>query len=50
MMKQKDPTAVGSMLFARNVSGVRVVLGNETKSVAGITFRGFGAHDDKYAL
>lgn len=48
MTKHKDPTAVGSMLFSRNVSGVRVVLGNEKKSVAGITFEGFGAHSDNY--
>src|SRR5690348_4801168 len=48
MTKHKDPTAVGSMLFARNVSGVRVVTGNEKKTVAGISFEGFGAHSDKY--
>jgi O-phospho-L-seryl-tRNASec:L-selenocysteinyl-tRNA synthase len=43
-----DATSVGAMLFARNVSGVRVISGTDRKSVAGIWFDGFGAHTDKY--
>jgi len=44
----EDATALGSMLFARNVSGVRVISGNDRKNVAGIWFDGFGSHSDKY--
>ena len=48
MTLQNDATSVGSMLFARNVSGVRVVSGSDRKNVAGIWFDGFGSHMDKY--
>merc|ERR1712018_855271 len=36
------------MLFARNVSGTRVVAQGEVKEVGGYTFIGFGAHHNTY--
>ncbi len=46
--KDEEKTQIGSMLFARNVSGVRVVTGKDKKNVAGLWFSGFGAHTDAY--
>lgn len=41
-------TELGSMLFARNVSGTRVVAQGEVKEIGGHLFKGFGAHHDNY--
>lgn len=41
-------TSLGSMLFMRSVSGVRVVAKGAVQTVAGHQFRGFGAHCDDY--
>ncbi|EGD76656.1 hypothetical protein PTSG_08006 [Salpingoeca rosetta] len=48
--QQQDVTFFGSMLFARRVSGTRVVSTTATKEVAGITFKGYGAHVDEYPV
>lgn len=39
---------LGAMLFARGVSGTRVVLPEEVKTIEGVEFRGFGAQYDSY--
>ena len=39
---------LGSMLFSRFVSGTRVVTTTGSKSVAGLSFPGYGAHADAY--
>merc|ERR1719326_1921818 len=44
----RDVTFLGSMLFARRVSGTRVISTTATKEVAGIHFKGYGAHVDEY--
>ncbi len=41
---------LGSLLFSRCVSGTRVVSGRDTKSIAGITFQGWGAHTASYPV
>ena len=42
-------SALGAMLYSRNVSGARVCTGVGRKTVAGIEFEGYGAHADAYA-
>ena len=42
-------TKFGSMLFTRCVSGTRVVAKNETKTISGHTFVGFGSSHDSYS-
>eukprot|EP00039_Didymoeca_costata_P007386 m.99126 g.99126 ORF g.99126 m.99126 type:complete len:473 (-) comp13666_c0_seq3:83-1501(-) len=44
----KDIKFLGSMLFSRCVSGTRVVLTNEKKTIADHKFQGYGAHLDEY--
>ena len=39
---------LGAMLFARSVSGTRVVTCVKQETVGGITFHGYGAHVDDY--
>lgn len=41
---------LGSMLFSRFVSGTRVVTTTGSKSVAGLSFPGYGAHADAYTV
>jgi len=41
-------TYLGSMLFARGVSGTRIVNKNETKSIEGFVFRGYGSQCNEY--
>lgn len=40
----KIPTMIGSMLFTRSISGVRVVTANEEKVIDGHKFIGWGSH------
>ncbi|KAG1669564.1 hypothetical protein FOA52_006337 [Chlamydomonas sp. UWO 241] len=42
------PTFLGSMLFARCVSGTRVVPRGKAQEIAGHTFVGYGSHTDAY--
>lgn len=46
--RRKPVTFLGSMLFKRGVSGTRVVARGKTQTVAGHTFKGYGAHCDAY--
>lgn len=39
----KNPTMIGSMLFTRGVSGVRIIT-DEVKSIDGYVFHGWGSH------
>eukprot|EP00049_Salpingoeca_infusionum_P001152 m.45598 g.45598 ORF g.45598 m.45598 type:complete len:507 (-) comp10891_c1_seq1:3571-5091(-) len=48
-MKQ-DVSFFGSMLFSRRVSGTRVVSTTTEKTVAGISFKGYGAHHDAFPV
>jgi O-phospho-L-seryl-tRNASec:L-selenocysteinyl-tRNA synthase len=41
-------TYLGSMLFARGVSGTRIVNKNEAKSIEGYRFRGYGSQCNEY--
>lgn len=41
-------TELGSQLFLRGVSGVRVVAPNQIKTIAGVTLKGWGAHHPNY--
>lgn len=41
-------TKFGSMLFTRCISGTRIVPRNETKSISGHTFHGYGSSHDQY--
>ncbi|KAL3763987.1 hypothetical protein ACHAW5_007606 [Stephanodiscus triporus] len=41
-------TKFGSMLFTRCISGTRVVPRNESKSISGHTFHGFGSSHEQY--
>ncbi|KAK8387160.1 hypothetical protein O3P69_018073 [Scylla paramamosain] len=41
-------TELGSQLFLRGVSGVRVVTPNQIKTIAGVTLKGWGAHHPNY--
>ncbi|KAG0722454.1 O-phosphoseryl-tRNA(Sec) selenium transferase [Chionoecetes opilio] len=41
-------TELGSQLFLRGVSGVRVVTPDQVKVVAGVTLKGWGAHHPNY--
>ncbi|KNC78737.1 O-phosphoseryl-tRNA(Sec) selenium transferase [Sphaeroforma arctica JP610] len=43
-----DVTRLGAMLFRRGVSGARVVSADDVKVVAGVSFKGYGAHADAY--
>lgn len=45
---RSDVTEIGSKLFRRNVSGVRVVPGDEVSTVGTHRFVGFGAHCSSY--
>ena len=47
---RKGTSMLGSMLFSRFVSGTRVVTTTGSKSVAGISFPGYGAHADAYTV
>ena len=47
--QNKQITKFGSMLFTRCVSGTRVVARNETKTISGHTFVGFGSSHDSYS-
>lgn len=40
----KSPTMIGSMLFTRSISGVRVVVTSEEKTIDGYKFIGWGSH------
>jgi O-phospho-L-seryl-tRNASec:L-selenocysteinyl-tRNA synthase len=44
----QDPTYLGSMLFARCSSGLRIVTPKSTRQVADISFTSYGAHFDNY--
>jgi O-phospho-L-seryl-tRNASec:L-selenocysteinyl-tRNA synthase len=44
----KNLTIVGSMLFTRYVSGVRVVAPGDNKNISGVEFENFGSHSSKY--
>jgi len=44
----RELTALGSHLFARNVSGARVVPTGSFSTVDGLSFVGFGSHHDAY--
>lgn len=46
----RDLTALGARLFARNVSGARVVSLGTTSTVDGVCFLGFGSHHDAYPV
>ncbi|PRP82443.1 O-phosphoseryl-tRNA(Sec) selenium transferase [Planoprotostelium fungivorum] len=41
-------THIGSKLFTRFVSGVRVVDGKSSKTINGVTFEGYESHIDRY--
>ncbi len=45
---QKDFTQIGSMLFTRNVTGVRVVAPGDTKEIGGVVFQNFNSHYNSY--
>mmetsp|Transcript_27569 Transcript_27569/g.70228 ORF Transcript_27569/g.70228 Transcript_27569/m.70228 type:complete len:506 (-) Transcript_27569:1835-3352(-) len=44
----KDHSFIGSMLWARCVSGTRVVAPGKAQSVGGLKFANYGAHSDAY--
>ena len=44
----KELTEIGSMLFVRHVSGVRVVVSGEVKSISEVEFKNFGSHSNDY--
>ena len=48
--ERKGTSMLGSMLFSRFVSGTRVVTTTGSKSVAGLSFPGYGAHADAYTV
>ncbi len=48
--ERKGTSMLGSMLFSRFVSGTRVVTTTGSKSVAGMSFPGYGAHADAYTV
>lgn len=41
-------TQIGSMLFTRFVSGVRVVAPSEEKDISGLKFKNFSSHSNNY--
>ncbi len=45
---EKDFTQIGSMLFTRNVTGVRVVTPGGSKEIGGIVFKNFNSHSNCY--
>ena len=45
-----DIAFLGSMLFARCVSGTRTVPRGKTQQVGGLIFKGYGAHYDSYPV
>jgi len=47
--RNKQITQFGSMLFTRCISGTRIVPRNETKTISGHTFVGFGSSHETYA-
>lgn len=42
-----NPTMIGSMLFTRSVSGIRVITTTETKNIDGHEFIGWGSHTSR---
>ncbi len=44
----KEITQIGSMLFTRFVSGVRVVTPGESKEINGLLFKSFNSHSNNY--
>jgi len=44
----KEITEIGSFLFTRNVTGVRVVAPGETKQLGSVTFKNFNSHSNSY--
>ncbi|KAL7533818.1 hypothetical protein ACHAWF_004631 [Thalassiosira exigua] len=46
--QNKLTTKFGSMLFTRCISGTRIVPRNETKTISGHTFQGFGSSHNHY--
>jgi O-phospho-L-seryl-tRNASec:L-selenocysteinyl-tRNA synthase len=48
VLSGREATFFGSMLWARGVSGTRVVARGATATVAGMAFGGYGAHCDNY--
>lgn len=44
----KEITQIGSMLFTRNVTGVRVITAGETKVIGDISFKNFNSHTNNY--
>mmetsp|Transcript_5425 Transcript_5425/g.12345 ORF Transcript_5425/g.12345 Transcript_5425/m.12345 type:complete len:565 (+) Transcript_5425:109-1803(+) len=47
--QNKQITKFGSMLFTRCISGTRIVARNESKTISGHTFEGFGSSHDSYS-
>jgi O-phospho-L-seryl-tRNASec:L-selenocysteinyl-tRNA synthase len=49
---EKELTQIGSMLYTRNVSGVRVLtqFGNEKEIVQGIKLKNYGTHVNNYSV
>eukprot|EP01116_Phalansterium_solitarium_P007406 TRINITY_DN2005_c1_g2_i2.p1 TRINITY_DN2005_c1_g2~~TRINITY_DN2005_c1_g2_i2.p1 ORF type:complete len:613 (+),score=180.67 TRINITY_DN2005_c1_g2_i2:866-2704(+) len=48
---QRGPTFLGSMLFARFVSGTRTVVPTDKQTVVGpLSFKSYGAHHDQYPV
>ena len=45
-----EATFLGGYLFNRRVSGVRVVAGGKTQTVADISFNNYGSHVDNYPV
>jgi len=43
-----EPTYFGSMLFARNCSGARVIVQGQSKSIGKFSFANYGSHFDGY--
>jgi O-phospho-L-seryl-tRNASec:L-selenocysteinyl-tRNA synthase len=46
--RARELTFFGAMLFARGVSGTRVVSCLDTKSIGGLAFESYGAHYSNY--
>jgi O-phospho-L-seryl-tRNASec:L-selenocysteinyl-tRNA synthase len=44
----KEVTEIGSMLFVRHVSGVRVVVPDQDKTICDNVFKNFGSHSNEY--
>lgn len=46
--RSENPTSLGSNLFLRRVSGTRVIIPNNTKSICGISFNSYGSSFNNY--